>query len=389
MAEEFGFFDPVEIAPNVFDREYNAEQFTKYFRALVTTGIMKGEVGELKVSANGANMIVAIDTGVAFIEGSYYRNTVSLPHTLDTESLGRSRIDRVVVRLDMAERKVTSFVKKGVPSSSPVAPTLTQTANLYEISLAQVKVVGGQTYVNVPDVVDERGKDVICPWAGSNILPNFDDAALAELMANQLTDGPRPKEYQGHLNDLREMGFYYADGAFVAKGYPREVNNAHRVLIEVFRTGDSWLLQRFTWWDNSPGAQVYQRGLYVGDNWSTWVLMNPANYNRLDLQASAGWTAPYSGSIHLLRWGDVITVYGSIKLNSASSYKQMTQIPLGYRVTYALVPFTIYGNQANGTPTTFGGVMGGDGSVAIESIPVSGLSTTSQIYFSFSYILPR
>lgn len=182
MAEEFGFYDPVEITPDVWDREYNAEQFTKYFRALVTTGIMKGAEAELKVSANGSNMIVAIDAGVAFVVGQYYRNTASLPHTLDTEVLGRSRIDRIVVRHDMAERKVTSFVKKGVASATPVAPVLTQTANLYEISLAQVKVVGGQTYVNVADVVDERGKDVICPWAGSNILPNFDDAGLAELV---------------------------------------------------------------------------------------------------------------------------------------------------------------------------------------------------------------
>lgn len=183
MAEEFAFFDPVQIAPGIWDRDYNARQFIAYFFALITTGIMKSEGEQLKVTANGANMIVSIDTGVAFVEGHYYRNKAILSHTLDTESLGRSRIDRIVVRLDMAERKVTSAVKKGVPSASPVAPTLTQTENLYEISLAQVKVVGGQTFIVIADVVDERGTDVICPWAGSNILPNFDSAGLADLIA--------------------------------------------------------------------------------------------------------------------------------------------------------------------------------------------------------------
>lgn len=184
MAEKFSFFDPVQDENGLFDREYNAQEFTDYFATLVTTGVMKGAGNQLGVSADGASMQTKLNTGVAFVEGRYYANDSMLMHTLDTEVVGKDRIDRIVIRLDLSTeaRYVKSFVKKGVASTNPVAPSLTQTANVYEISVAQVKVIGGQTFISASNVTDERGKDVICPWAGSNILPNFNDASLQELV---------------------------------------------------------------------------------------------------------------------------------------------------------------------------------------------------------------
>lgn len=185
MAEHFSFFDPVQLPDGTYDREYNAEKFTKYFGVLVTTGVMKGEGNMLAVSVSGSNMVTKINTGVAFVEAKYYENDSFKELTHDTESLGNSRIDRIVIRMDLSTeaRYVRVFIKKGVPSTNPVPPTLTQTPNLYEISLAQVKVVGGQTFISVDAVMDERGKDVICPWAGSKILPNFDEGELEKVIA--------------------------------------------------------------------------------------------------------------------------------------------------------------------------------------------------------------
>lgn len=188
MAEHFSFFDAVLEDDGVtYDREYNAQQFTKYFGALVTTGVMKGTGNMLAVSANGSNMLTKIDTGIAFVEAKYYENDSFKELTHDTETLGNSRIDRIVVRMDLSTeaRHVRAFIKKGVPSTNPVAPVLTQTPNLYEISLAQVKIVGGQTFIATNAVTDERGKDVICPWAGSNILPNFDNNSVLEELVKK------------------------------------------------------------------------------------------------------------------------------------------------------------------------------------------------------------
>lgn len=181
MTEHFSFFDPV-LENGLPDRDYNAQQFTDYFESLVTTGLMKGSGNQLIVGTSGSNMVTTIDTGVAFLVGRRYENDSLLSHTHDTETLGKNRIDRIVIRMDLNTdaRHVKSFVKKGVASASPVAPALTQTPNVYEISLAQVKVIGGQTFINKVDVVDERGKDIICPWAGSNIFPNFDDTSIGK-----------------------------------------------------------------------------------------------------------------------------------------------------------------------------------------------------------------
>lgn len=209
MAEHFSFFDPVE-QDGIADREYNAQQFTDYFHALVTTGLMKGLYNELKVTANGSNMMVEIDTGVAFVQGRYYRNDSKLSHTHDTESLGKNRIDRIVVRRDLntEARYVRSFIKKGVASTNPVAPALTRNANVYEISLAQVKIIGGQTFIPANAVTDERGNDSLCPWAGSNILPNFDDSELESLInkVNTLDSEAIRKAEKGKAYGVASLG---------------------------------------------------------------------------------------------------------------------------------------------------------------------------------------
>jgi hypothetical protein len=184
MAEKYKFFDPVQQADGSYDREYNAQEFVEYFSKLVTTGIMKGQGSELAVSVDGSSMVSTVGVGVAFLEGHYYENNSTLSLIHDTESLGVSRIDRVVIRLDLntEQRHVKAFIKKGVAGEAPVAPGLQRDNLVYEISLAQVTVVGGQTYIESTDVVDERGDEYACPWAGSNILPNFDDVALQNLI---------------------------------------------------------------------------------------------------------------------------------------------------------------------------------------------------------------
>lgn len=185
MAEHSRFFDSID--PLDPDRVYTAEEFTSYFNALITTGIMKGAANMLKVETSGSNMNTTVDTGTAFLVGRQYENDSKLSLTHEIEALGKSRIDRVVLRLvlDMDARYIKVFVKRGAAGSAPIPPPLDRTGDVYEISLAQVKVIGGQTYINVADVIDERGNPDVCPWAGSKILPNFDNEFLLEELVNK------------------------------------------------------------------------------------------------------------------------------------------------------------------------------------------------------------
>jgi len=75
----------------------------------------------------------------------------------------------------------------------------------------------------------------------------------------------------GHLNDLLKSGSYSSKGATVARGFPRDVNDTHETLIEVFKTGEGWLLQRFTWWDNSS-TNIYERGKFL-NIWGSWYTL--------------------------------------------------------------------------------------------------------------------
>lgn len=217
MTEHYSFFDAVQDSNGNYDREYNAQQFTDYFKSLVMTGVMKGAYNQLEVTANGANMITSVKSGVAFIEGRYYYNDALLELTHDTEVVALSRIDRIVIRLDLSteNRYVRAFVKKGSPSANPVAPTLTQTSTVYEISLAQVKVIGGQTYIETTAIIDERGKDIVCPWAGSKILPNFDNNFVLTELVNK-ADKTQEESIQfplatGWIHDSETPLLYYKD----------------------------------------------------------------------------------------------------------------------------------------------------------------------------------
>mgnify|MGYP007046088069 CR=1 FL=1 len=240
------FFDPTIDANGKKDREYNAQGFTDYFKSLVTTGLMKRAGNELKVTANGSNMITEIDTGIAFIEGRFYENDSKLSLTHDTETLGKSRIDRIVVRMDLntESRFVKSFIKKGVPAVVPVAPALQRDQFIYEISLAQVKIIGGQTYINANDVIDERGKTDICPWAGSKILPNFDNATLEEHIHDYKEHIPYAVatryDTKGKYNiTLDGVTQYYEGLALSIKIL--ETNNALGVLININNLGEKYV----------------------------------------------------------------------------------------------------------------------------------------------------
>lgn len=154
MAENYRFFDS-----QIGDvREYNASEFAEYFETLIDTGLIVGALNELNPTVTGANMIVTVDTGNAFINGRWYENDSSLNNTFDTETIPNDRIDLLVLRLDLNtnERKITFEIVKGTPSVTPVAPTLTRTSVIYELGLAEVAITGGQSFIDFGDLNDLR-----------------------------------------------------------------------------------------------------------------------------------------------------------------------------------------------------------------------------------------
>lgn len=149
MAEWSGFFN--SEAGDV--REYGAEVFAEYFANFIKDGVyVKNNILSLPVTA-GSGLNVNIGVGSAWIKGYTYKNDSLLNKSISPPDAVLNRIDRVVLRFDEVNRKITSEIKTGTFASSPNPPSLTNTPTIKELSLAKVIVNKGATSVII---IDER-----------------------------------------------------------------------------------------------------------------------------------------------------------------------------------------------------------------------------------------
>lgn len=143
------------------DRVYKAEDWAWYFSTFITNGVFPQPSNGLQVLANGA-MQVAVQAGFGFINGYAFRNVDA--HLIDISNAdgSLSRIDRVVLRWDLAERDLYIDVLEGTASKSPEAPALTRTADIYELALADIEITKGLTTISQANITDRRFNSALC-----------------------------------------------------------------------------------------------------------------------------------------------------------------------------------------------------------------------------------
>src|SRR5699024_2534325 len=109
---------------------------------------------------------IALSTGWIFANGFSLEieNTKTLEH--DVAHPDNDRIDRVIVRFDTNPEGLDFYpvIKKGTPAKDPVAPDLTRDNYIYEMSVAQVLIKAGKSYVEDSDITDERENDEVCGY---------------------------------------------------------------------------------------------------------------------------------------------------------------------------------------------------------------------------------
>ena len=138
--------------------EYSQPQFAEVLEKIFSNGVFADIDNKLEVVENDpASMSVIIKSGEAWINGFWYQNTANLVKSLGAADPTNNRIDRIILRLDTTtDLKISVEVLEGTPSGSPSAPILTQTAETYEISLAQVLVGAAVTSIVNANITDER-----------------------------------------------------------------------------------------------------------------------------------------------------------------------------------------------------------------------------------------
>ena len=138
MSEKSGFFNAQKTSEDSYDRTYNAEDFAKIFRQMISNGIYvtdkefeqgvinKNTVSGLKPIRRGN--YIDISPGRAMINGYWYENDETL--TLQFPNLGGRIL--IVLQLNVSNREV-KIISKTWDGGDIV---LTQDEGVYEIAIA-------------------------------------------------------------------------------------------------------------------------------------------------------------------------------------------------------------------------------------------------------------
>lgn len=178
------------------DRQYSSSEWREYFESLVESGIVGAVANELQVKPQAIpNKTVYVDTGSILIKGALRSVATTTTLACADNISGNPRIDRIVARLNLTDRKIEFAVLQGTPAGSPTAPALTQNATIWELSLAKITLVNGYSTITVGDITDERTDETVCGYFKYRAKPAWYpsggdipiDAWMYLVFKNQLT----------------------------------------------------------------------------------------------------------------------------------------------------------------------------------------------------------
>ncbi len=177
----------------VFDRAEEASFFAKYFSQFISNGVFPNPSTNMQVLAV-EDMKIKVDIGTCYING--YMGWVEPFETLEIEESDlQARIDRVVARLDFADRSIKLFIKKGIARGNPVAPELQRDYDIYEIGLADVRVNANVIEITQENITDLRLNTQLCGIV-ANQLQHVDTTTLF----NQYQDWLKRVTGQAEIN---------------------------------------------------------------------------------------------------------------------------------------------------------------------------------------------
>ena len=151
MAEKYGFFNSVNG-----DRIYDASDVANFISRYFTNGIFNNS---MQVTAND-NMTVTVATGNANINGYAYDLQDALTLDISDPDQTLSRIDSVVIRLDLTNRQISTQIIEGNYATTPSQPAITRSNTIYDLRLANISVPVGATRITADMITDTRfGED--------------------------------------------------------------------------------------------------------------------------------------------------------------------------------------------------------------------------------------
>ncbi len=241
------------------DREYTAEDFMRYYRSFISSGLFMRTSTNLQVVAY-TGLVVKVKAGAAIIDGSKYDNEGDIPITLTTPDGLLDRIDRIVVRWDKENRETHCVLLTGTAAEEPVAPAITRTSDTKDYALADILVEAGATGITQSKITDQRMNSDICgmavPFATidtSALAAQYEawvqeamaagDAAALELLEEMrdILDGSAAGHLQNEIDEeaVRRKGYEGKTTVFNADGSITETDEDGNVNTTTFNSDGS------------------------------------------------------------------------------------------------------------------------------------------------------
>lgn len=204
MAETSGFFQSVNG-----DRKYGAAFLAAREAALASNGVHNDELSVTQ----GGGMTINVAAGRAFINGYFYQNDGAKSLNISAADATLSRIDAVMLQLNLNAREIFAMVSKGTPSASPVAPAPIRSGGTYELKLAEIRVAPGTTEITLDMITDTRLNSEVCGIV-SGTIGKLDTAEFYKTMQASFDkfmadlEGALSEDAAGNLltqiNDLKD-----------------------------------------------------------------------------------------------------------------------------------------------------------------------------------------
>lgn len=220
--------------------DYSAED-AQLYNCTRTNGVYSSDTDYIVTAIVDQPLQIAVSTGLAWMRFSNFAGIVtankeSVIFNLNSSHSSLTRIDRVVIRYDIIANTVGLDVKTGVPSISPVAPSLQRNSSAYELGIADIIVRSGQSTLTAASITDRRLSDDLCG-----------------IMSDGVTKIPTETLYNQWYTWFSELQEDWTDKAQILQDW-----------IDVFQeefgdNAEAWFTTRdeiFNTWLNGLGGQI-------------------------------------------------------------------------------------------------------------------------------------
>lgn len=177
------------------DRKYDANQMSRLFDGIINDGIF-ASIGTCFVVHADTGNIVTVGVGKAWFDHTWTENDAILPVTLEESELLLDRIDAIVIEVNTMEEVRDNFIKaiKGIPSSNPVKPILSNEAGVYQHAICYIYRKAGSTEITQANIENVVGTEETPFITGLLEVISVDEllgqwqTQLDEFIVNEETD---------------------------------------------------------------------------------------------------------------------------------------------------------------------------------------------------------